>query len=187
MSAQPAATRPGGRSSRVLGAVYTAVGELVGEGAERISFPVIAERAGVNPTTLYRRWDDVNALLEEVTVAALTRDGESLPDTGSLDGDLTEWATVIARDIRRPERTRYLRAMASARVDLVAECPVTDCRLEQAAEIVTRAEGRGESAPTAQQILDHVVAPLYYRVIVALAIDDDYARHLVRDVLSMRR
>ena len=65
----------------MLAAIYTSVGELVGEGAERISFPVIAERAGVNPTTLYRRWDDVTALLEEVTVAALTRDGESVPDT----------------------------------------------------------------------------------------------------------
>ena len=86
----------------MLSAIYTAVGELVGEGADKVSFPVIAERAGVNPTTLYRRWGDVNALLEEVAVAALTRDGESLPDTGSLEQDLTEWATIIARDITRP-------------------------------------------------------------------------------------
>jgi len=47
----------------VLTAIYRSVGELVGEGADKITFPVIAERAGVNPTTLYRRWEDVNALL----------------------------------------------------------------------------------------------------------------------------
>src|SRR4051812_3992191 len=97
------ARRPGGRSSRVLSAIYASVGELVGEGAEKITFPIIAERAGVNPTTLYRRWSDVNELLEEVAVAALTREGEAVPDTGSLEGDLTAWADAIVDDITRPE------------------------------------------------------------------------------------
>ncbi|MFF0267063.1 TetR/AcrR family transcriptional regulator [Kribbella sp. NPDC004536] len=180
-------SRPGGRSNRVLTAIYTAVGELVGQGADKISFPVIAERAGVNPTTLYRRWPDVNALLEDVAVAALTRDGESVPDTGSLEQDLTEWADVIARDITRPERARYLRAMVAARVDLVATCVVTDTRREQAAEMVRRAHERGEQPPTVQQILDHVVAPLYYNVVFALPLDDDHAHRLVHDVLAMVR
>ena len=178
-------TRTGGRSSRVLSAIYTSVGELVGEGAEKITFPVIAERAGVNPTTLYRRWDDVNELLEEVTVAALTRNGESVPDTGSLEGDLTEWAGIITADITRPERVRYLRAMVSSRADLVARCLVTESRLAQAGMMVGRAEQRGESAPTVQQILDHVIAPLYYRVVFAQPVDEEYSAHLVRDVLAM--
>ncbi|MEU4191698.1 TetR/AcrR family transcriptional regulator [Kribbella sp. NPDC026611] len=179
--------RPGGRSSRVLTAIYTSVGELVGEGADKLSFPVIAERAGVNPTTLYRRWPDVHALLEEVAVAALTRDGETVPDTGSLEQDLIEWANIIARDISRPERARYLRAMVSARVELVESCPVTERRREQAAEMVRRAGDRGERTPTVQQILDHVVAPLYYNVIFALPVDPDRAPRLVRDVLAMVR
>ena len=171
----------------MLTAIYTAVGELVGEGADRISFPVIAERAGVNPTTLYRRWDDVNALLEEVAVAALTRDGESLPDTGSLEQDLTQWANIIARDITRPERVRYLRAMVSARVDLVSSCPVTETRREQASTMVRRAGERGEATPTVPQILDHVIAPLYHHVVFALPVDQEYARRLVHDVLTMVR
>ncbi|TQS45339.1 TetR/AcrR family transcriptional regulator [Cryptosporangium phraense] len=187
MATREAASRPGGRSSRVLAAIYTAVGELVGEGAEKISFPAIAERAGVNPTTLYRRWSDVNALLEEVSVAALTRVGESVPDTGSLAGDLTEWAGAIARDITRPERVRFLRAMVAARVEIVAACLVTQARREQAAEMVRRAEARGETAPTVSQILDHVVAPLYYRVVFALPTDEGDAQRLVRDVLAMVR
>lgn len=182
-----AARRLGGRSNRVLTAIYTAVGELVAEGADRISFPVIAERAGVNPTTLYRRWDDVEALLEEVSVAALTRDGESVPDTGSLEGDLTEWALAIADDIARPERTRYLRAMVSARVAMVSQCPVMEVRREQAAEVVRRARERGEATPTVPQILDHVIAPLYHRVAFALEVTPDYARQLVADVLAMIR
>ncbi|QNJ96233.1 TetR/AcrR family transcriptional regulator C-terminal ligand-binding domain-containing protein [Mycolicibacterium fluoranthenivorans] len=171
----------------MLTAIYTSVGELVGGGATKISFPVIAERAGVNPTTLYRRWADVNDLLEEVAIAALTRDGESVPDTGSLEEDLTQWAMVIATDIARPERTRYLRAMVSARVEMVANCPVMDTRQEQASEMVRRAHERGEPTPTVLQILDHVIAPLYHHVAFALEVDDEYARRLVRDVLAMVR
>lgn len=179
------ANRPGGRASRVTAAIYTSVGELMGKGAGKISFPVIAERAGVNPTTLYRRWGDVNTLLEEVAVAALTREGDSLPDTGSLAEDLTAWANVIAADITRPDRTRYLRAMVSARTDVVAACPVMETRHEQATEMVRRARERGEAAPTVEQILDHVIAPLYHHVAFALEVDDDYASRLVRDVLAM--
>lgn len=171
----------------MLTAIYTSVGELVGEGADKISFPVIAERAGVNPTTLYRRWVDVHALLEEVAVAALTRDGESVPDTGSLEQDLTEWADTVARDITRPERTRYLRAMVSARVEMVSSCPVTERRREQASQMVARARDRGETTPTVPQVLDHVIAPLYHRVVFALPADQEYARRLVRDVLAMVR
>ncbi|RYZ27523.1 MAG: TetR/AcrR family transcriptional regulator, partial [Propionibacteriaceae bacterium] len=171
----PAAStgRPGGRSSRVLASIYDSVGALVGEGAERITFPVIAERAGVTPTTLYRRWDDVDALLEEVAVAALTRDGESVPDTGSLEGDLTEWALTIARDIRRPERTRYLRAMVSSRPESVPSCPVTDRRHDQAVDVVRRAVERGEPTPSVDQVLDHVIAPLYHHVVVDGEREDD--------------
>jgi AcrR family transcriptional regulator len=168
-------------------AVYTAVGELMGEGAAKITFPVIAERAGVNPTTLYRRWRDVDALLEEVAVAALTREGEAVPDRGSLHDDLTEWACVIARDIARPERTRYLRAMVAARQDIVSVCPVLETRREQAAEMVRRAGERGETTPTVAQILDHVIAPMYHRVAFALDLDREYARRLVCDVLAMAR
>lgn len=171
----------------MLTAIYTAVGELVGEGADKITFPVIAERAGVTPTTLYRRWDDVNALLEEVAVAALTRQGESVPDTGSLEEDLTQWAMIIAGDIARPERARFLRAMVAARVDIVASCQVTETRSEQATEVVRRAGGRGETSPTVEQILDHVIAPLYHHVVFALPVDQEYARRLVRDVLTMVR
>jgi AcrR family transcriptional regulator len=185
---QPGAgTRPGGRSSRVLTAIHTAVTELVREGAEKVTFPVIAARAGVNPTTLYRRWADVDELLEEVAVAALTREGEIVPDTGSLEGDLSEWAALIARDITRPVRVRYLRALVAARTDLVTHCPVTDRRTEQAAEVLARAERRGEPVPTVAQVLDHLVAPLYYRVTFALPVDEDHARRLARDVLAMTR
>ena len=50
-----------------------------------------------------------------------------------------------------------------------------------------RARGRGETAPTVPQILDHIIAPLYHHVAFALQVDHGYARRLVRDVLAMAR
>lgn len=179
--------RPGGRSSRVVDAVHTAVGELVGEGADRITFPAIAERAGVAPTTLYRRWDDVNALLREVTVGALTEDGATVPDTGSLEGDLTAWADAIVADITRPRRSRYIRAMVGARTDPVVDCAVTERRRTQAHEVIGRARRRGEAVPTEEQVLDHLVAPLYYRVAFALPVDAGSGRRLAADLGALVR
>jgi AcrR family transcriptional regulator len=179
------ARRTGGRSARVRDAIYTAVGELVGEGErDSMTIPQVAERAGVNPTSIYRRWRTIDALLEEVAVAALTAD-EPLPDTGTIVGDLTAWAAIIAADISRPARILYLRAMASARGYHVDTCPCWDSRVGQAQEMITRAAGRGEKTPTARQVVDHIVAPLYHHAIFGLEVTSDYSGTLVADVFSM--
>ncbi|ATL86627.1 TetR/AcrR family transcriptional regulator [Streptomyces samsunensis] len=179
------ARRPGGRSAKVRDAVYTAVGQLMGEGkADRITIPLVANRAGVNPTSIYRRWGDLDTLLEEVAVAALTKDGDELPDTGSLRGDLSAWARIVVDDITQPRRTRYLRAMTSAR-DEVHTCPCWEQRRTQAKVMLDRARARGERAPTEQQVLDHVIAPMYHHVVFGLSVDREYADQLVHDVLAM--
>lgn len=179
--------RPGGRSARVRDAVYAAVGQLVGEGQrDTMTIPQVAERAGVNPTSIYRRWGSIEALLEEVAVAALTQD-EALPDTGAIAGDLEEWAKIIAADISRPARIVYLRAMASARGSLVDSCPCWDMRSRQAEQMIERARRRGERAPTARQVVDHVIAPLYHHAVFGLAAGPGYAATLVADVFAMAR
>jgi AcrR family transcriptional regulator len=179
------ARRPGGRSARVRDAVYSAVGQLVGEGQrDTMSIPQVAERAGVNPTSVYRRWGSIEALLEEVAVAALTQD-EPLPDTGTIEGDLQAWAAIIASDISRPARVTYLRAMVSARGITVDACPCWDLREHQAGEMIDRARRRGEQAPTARQVVDHIIAPLYHHAVFGLAAGPGYAATLVADVFAM--
>ncbi len=185
MPATTPARRPGGRSAKVQDAVYTAVGQVMGEGkADRITIPLLAGRAGVNPTSIYRRWGDLDTLLEEVAVAALTRDGDEPPDTGSLREDLSAWARIVVDDITQPRRTRYLRAMTSAR-DEVLTCPCWEQRRGQAKVMLDRARARGERAPSEQQVLDHVIAPMYHHVVFGLPVDRDYADQLVHDVLAM--
>ena len=169
-------------------AVYSAVGKLMAtHRPDQITVPAVAELAGVNPTSVYRRWGDIDALLEEVAVAVFTREDETLPDTGSLAGDLREWAGRIAEDIVRPHRTRYLRAMVNARDGVLEDgCPCWAARGEQLAEMISRARARGEATPSVAQVLDHVIAPLYHHVVFAQPVDRAYAERLVADVLSMR-
>jgi AcrR family transcriptional regulator len=177
--------RPGGRSARVRDAVYTAVGQLVGEGQrDTMTIPQVAERAGVNPTSIYRRWGNIEALLEEVAVAALTKD-EPLPDTGTITGDLRAWAVIIAEDIARPARVIYLRAMVAARGVLIEACPCTELRTRQAEQMIERARARGERTPTSRQVVDHIIAPLYHHAVFGLAAGPEYAATLVTDVFAM--
>ena len=185
MSTQSVARRTGGRSARVLDAIYTAVGQLMAEGKpDRITIPMVAERAGVNPTSIYRRWSHIDGLLEEVAVAVLTRDGDQLPDTGTIVGDLGAWARLVADDIARPQRTRYLKALASARDDTV-DCQCWADRRGQAAIMLGRARDRGEATPTEDQVVDHIIAPLYHHAVFGLQVDQAYADRLVADVLAM--
>lgn len=184
----PVKRRPGGRSARVQDAVYSAVGKLMAtQRPDLITVPMVADLAEVNPTSVYRRWGDIDKLLEEVAVAAFTREDETLPDTGSLEGDLREWARVITDDIVRPRRTRYLRAMVNARDGVLLDaCPCWTARREQLGEMISRARARGETTPSVEQVLDHVIAPLYHHVVFAMPTDAAYAERLVSDVLSMR-
>src|ERR1700741_373879 len=52
--------------------------------------PAVAARAGVTPSTIYRRWGTLSQLLSDVALEKLRP--ETAPvDTGSLKGDLTLW------------------------------------------------------------------------------------------------
>lgn len=178
-------TRPGGRSARVRRAVFRAVGQLVDGGhGGSMTIPQVAERAGVNPTTVYRRWGTVDALLGEVAVYVLTRE-EHIPDLGRLRDDLLEWVDTMAVDIDKPDRRAHLRAMVSARDGVVEQCPCWEFRRRQAIVMVERAADRGEHAPTVDQILDHIIAPLYGKSVFGLAIDREFGARLVDDVMLM--
>ena len=170
----PTTTRPGGRSARVTAAVHQAVLDLLAEGGA-VTIPQVAARAGVNPTSVYRRWGCVRDLL---TDTALARFGTTaaIPDTGSLRGDLHAWATALVAEAARPEELALLRAaVAAGPADVGAPegfaSAGTAClagRSEQAEAIVAAALARGEDAPSTTRVLDHLVAPVYLRALFGL-------------------
>ncbi|MET0866116.1 MAG: TetR/AcrR family transcriptional regulator [Nakamurella sp.] len=176
------ATRPGGRSARVRAAVHHAVEELLAEGpAEALTMPVIAARAGVHPTTVYRRWPSLADLLGEVAVSRFSGD-IVVPDTGSLHGDLDRWAAAVATDLTDPDVLALMRAAVGSGPGGGCAC-VAD-RQAQLTAIVEREQSRGGQAPTVDQAADAILGPLYFRAIfLGEPADPAWARGLVNELL----
>ena len=82
----------GGRSERVVQQVLVAtVAELAQSGYRAFRMDVVSAAAGVNKTTIYRRWP-AKALLVAAAVEWMRRfvHDVPLPDTGSLERDLAD-------------------------------------------------------------------------------------------------
>jgi AcrR family transcriptional regulator len=158
--------RPGGRSARVVAAVHAAVNEVVADGnAGDVTVSEIAERAGVNPTSIYRRWGTLEALMLDVEEARVEV-RSPIPNTGSLRGDLLAYARQAAREIGRPGGMAFLRAVLAVRQsgDTQHDGPLRK-RAAQLQTMLDRASDRGESAPALTDVLDCILAPIYLRAI----------------------
>ncbi|MEV4164926.1 TetR/AcrR family transcriptional regulator [Nonomuraea dietziae] len=169
MNEQGRARRPGGRSARVRAAVHQAVTDLVSErGYGNFTVGDIAARAGVADTSLYRRWGNLQALLSDVLLARLNAQAP-MPDTGSLAGDLRTYAAIVAREVTGPDGLAVVRLTIAlsgegqqglqARDELLAD------RSRQLQAMLDRARDRGEDPPDALEVLDHLLAPIYMRVL----------------------
>ncbi|GAA2214790.1 TetR/AcrR family transcriptional regulator [Nonomuraea monospora] len=169
MEEQERARRPGGRSARVRAAVHQAVTELVGErGYGNFTIGDIAARAGVADTSLYRRWGNLQALLSDVLLARLNKQSP-MPDTGSLAGDLRTYAAAVAREVTGPDGLALVRLAVAlsgeGRQGLQARDALLADRRRQLQAMLDRARDRGEEPPDALEVLDHVLAPIYMRVL----------------------
>lgn len=170
----PTMARPGGRSAKVTAAVHAAVVDLLTAG-ETVTIPAVAARAGVNATSLYRRWGDLPGLLTDTALARFGTSGD-VPGTGSLVGDLRAWGSALVAEANRPEDLALLRAAVAAgpadpgapegSESACAACLVG--RSTQAEALLAAAAARGEDAPSATRVLDHLVAPVYFRALFGL-------------------
>ena len=81
-------TRPGGRTARIGRQVEEATAQLLIErGYDGWSYKEVAEAAGVNRSTLYRRWPN-RAAMVLAAMRRIVRTRIVFEDTGSLMGDL---------------------------------------------------------------------------------------------------
>ncbi|RKS75239.1 AcrR family transcriptional regulator [Motilibacter peucedani] len=181
----PGTARPGGRSARVRAAVHRAVEELLAElPPDALSVPLIAARAGVHPTTVYRRWPTLGDLLAAVAASRFSGDLVT-PDTGTLRGDLETWVSDVATDLADPDALAVMRAAVAAGTQGGCAC-VAD-RHAQLAAMLEREQGRGGSAPGLEAAVDSLLAPLYYRAIFTeAAAPPDWARERVDALLGAR-
>lgn len=176
--------RPGGRSARVQESVHTAVRELVAEvGREALTVPLVAARAGVTPSTIYRRWGDLHELLSDVAVERL-RPEVPPEDHGELAADLTAWAEQFLDEMSSPPGRAYIRDALLGSPDGGNAGQCSAYAAEQIDVILARAVAREEPAPDVEAVLDRVVAPIMYRILFRPdGTDADYARGLVAGLL----
>ena len=184
MASGQSAKRPGGRTAAVSNAIRAAVEELVAEkGSERVTIPMVAERAGVNPTTVYRRWPDAATMINDLATYRLDPD-RPLPNTGDLRSDIVAWASEILKHYRKPINAAILRGGAAVAGDDESDC--LHGRLDEAAILVQRAGDAGDVS--AQDVIDHVLAPIIYRVIfLPSTLTEDYAQRVTNTLFADRR
>ncbi|GIX30611.1 MAG: hypothetical protein KatS3mg124_1083 [Porticoccaceae bacterium] len=158
----------GGRAARVVASVVAATAaELtrVGYGALRIE--EVARRAGVNKTTVYRRWP---TKAELVCAAARALLGEMVaPDTGSLRGDLIAYLWRAAQRARDP-KLQGLLVTLNSRLDPELEALVQDLRnraRQMRVDLVRRGIERGElpRGTDPELVAEIVSAPILHRVL----------------------
>lgn len=179
----PGSVRPGGRTARVRAAVLDAAGDLLAEhGFARLDLAEVAARAEVGKTTVYRRWRTPTGLIADLLVD-MAETSVSRADTGSLLGDLTANARLIAKTLTDPRQGRLFQAVIAA-----ATCDETtaaalrrfyDVRLTEWAPCVTDAIERGEAPPGTdpRAVFTAVAGPLYYRLLASGDPIDDFAAH----------
>jgi AcrR family transcriptional regulator len=153
--------RPGGRSAAVMSSIKTAVEELIAErGRDRVTIPMIAERAGVNPTSVYRRWGDLPTMINDIATYRLDP-ARPIPEGPDLRANLTEWAREIIQHYSSPVNAELLRGGASS-----AGVTESDCTRNRRAEATVMVERAGSSTTiTVDEVINYLVAPIIYRII----------------------
>lgn len=165
--------RPGGRSARVRSAVLGATLDLLAErGYEGAELPGIARRAGVHPTTVYRRWGTKSQLVGEALLERSRPLGPT-PDTGSLRSDLERLLLEGAGLVRTPPVRALFEVLLAESADPSTEVAAARDRfwaahLDEARGIVERAVARSElpAGTDAAALVDLVIGPALLRLVL---------------------
>lgn len=192
MDPSPAASPAPARNRRgraVVDRVHEqTLARLAEVGFERLTIPDVAERAGVNKTTLYRRWPTKEALVADALMGSMHAAPDA-PDTGTLEGDLLALARGAAAFATSPAGAAALRTLLADGVALdtmrAAGLPGTG-GAEIVDVVLRRATERRELRPDADlALLGSVIAgAVLQRVFVERAAPTDtYLAALIRLVL----
>ncbi len=110
------AARVGGRSERVVRDVLGAAAkELARAGYAALRMDDVAAAAGVNKTTIYRRWPTKPDLVR-ATIKSLNEGTRVAPDLGSIRADLLAMISELLVRMENPEK-RCIARMITAEMD----------------------------------------------------------------------
>jgi AcrR family transcriptional regulator len=170
---------------------------LVTGGYAGLNVDEVAERAAVAKTTLYRRWPTKDHLA--IAVVTRTIPPTTVPDTGDLRHDLTEFAVGLATNLHR---YRMARRSDGVSAGLAGELVAATARHPDLGDLVRALHGRRHAMLLARlqratereglrpdidhaMLIDQVSGPIYYRILITGApTDRGYAERLVSAVLE---
>ncbi len=182
--------RTGGRSARVVAQVLSAtLEEFAEQGYAGLSVEAVALRAGVNKTTVYRRWPTKTDLLGAALFALRDEDPEP-PDTGSLREDLVQVLRHWAAQMETPRRRAITQSLLLSNTDPEMQALVRRMRHERPAIpalIFERALKRRElpKGSDTDLIATALLGPLHSRTYWKREhVDDTFIRALVNLVVT---
>ncbi|MEU5412749.1 TetR/AcrR family transcriptional regulator [Streptomyces clavifer] len=149
MAEAPAASRRRKLTAERERELLAVTAELVGEvGYEQVTMAAVAQRAKCSTATLYRQWESKPRLVISAWNALAAETGKDLSsiDTGSLRGDLMEFAQyLVADDLVKDTFTSVPAAIAKDEglMDIVREILIHPI-LRDLAQLFERAVARGE-------------------------------------------
>jgi AcrR family transcriptional regulator len=145
------ARRPSARALKTTAIFRATIEELARLDYGGLTFERIAARAGVNKTTLYRRWPK-KAELVRASLIALTRSASPGPSTGSLRGDLLKISRQFVKFAASMDGQSLLRLrlIKHPEPELAAMAKALHARQQGEREgLVAAAIDRGELRPDA--------------------------------------
>jgi AcrR family transcriptional regulator len=179
------------RSPRADQAILEAATDVfIDRGWDGLRVEDVAIRACVGKTTIYRRYPSKLDLLLAAAEQLCAEKGP-VPDTGSLRGDLSAYATTYLRMVTTTRTGRAIPEMVAAMArhpELTA--PYRQFFAERRASwlvLIDRGVVRGElpAEVDREQLVDLIVGPLFYRAFVTHRdADPDYVDRLVDTALA---
>ena len=189
-AAQSTRLRTGGRSARVVSEVLSAALEVFAEqGYAGLSVEAVALRAGVNKTTVYRRWP-AKAELVRAALFSLRDDDPEPPNTGSLREDLVQVLSSFAARMATPRHRAIMHSLMLGNADPDMRALLKRLRDERPAiarVVFERALKRRElpRGCDTQLMAAALLGPLHSRVSwKGEAVDEAFIRALVNLVVS---
>jgi AcrR family transcriptional regulator len=146
--------------------------ELLEEGGfEAVELPDVARRAGVHPTTVYRRWESRARLVGEALLER-ARPLSPTPDTGALRTDLLRLLIEGGQLLRAPQVQALFAVLLSISTHPTPEVAQARDRfmaahLEEIRTIIDRAADRSElpRETDPQVVMDLLIAPALMRAL----------------------
>jgi AcrR family transcriptional regulator len=182
--------RPGGRTADVTARIQQAIVDLIVEGGvDACTFSAVAQRAGIERSTLYRRYPDRwDAIIDAFMVRAAR---DVMPDLGeSFADDLTSILLKLVEWLESPLGSALLAAAIELRRAHGGAFPrpYFDRRMEQLAPMFEAAIERGELRATVDRetLFASAAGPIYFRIFIAGgSADEDFVRNIVDSICRL--